>query len=655
MTYPANPSLECDIVMKGGITSGVIYPRAVCELAKTYRLRSVGGSSAGAIAATGAAAAEFGRATGGFEQLEKLPRDITEPSSAGGSVLFRLFQPTEETYPLYRAFTAGMGKSKRTESILLALLTGFWLWALAGALPGLLVIVLCALGSGPARWVGMLAGLVLALLGLFAGIAVGAVKMLAGVSGTGYGLCTGMPGAGPKGADALTPWLHKRFQSMAGRPGGKVLTFGDLAAKGIELRTMTTNLNRREPMAMPWTNQEYFFEPAEMRELFPDDVVDWMVSKPPEAGPDGNALSSRDIRQRDLLRAQAGSKRPWPAPADVPVVVATRMSLSFPILITAVRLYAVNYSLTANRDARQAADAWLTANPDRPAAEGAAEVLPRSFEPNWFSDGGICANLPVHFFDSPLPTRPTFAVDLAGFPPDRTKSPNESENCYLPIPNQAGLLRPWVTLSTSGLGALKSFVSQIVDTARGWVDAGQLVMPGYRDRVVTIYHDNAEGGINLAMPEPIVTSLANRGQAAAELLVEKFVGTPEGHEEGWGWNNQRWIRFRTATAGLNAWLTKFETNYGADAHGAPAYASLAGANADGPLPSYRFTSVSNRNAANDFTARLLDPATAGSTDALSDKAPRPRPQMRLVPNDGGASGAPDASTDSPTEGGAAQD
>lgn len=57
MTYPDNPPLECDIVMKGGITSGVIYPRAVCRLAKTYRLRSVGGSSAGAIAAAGAAAA----------------------------------------------------------------------------------------------------------------------------------------------------------------------------------------------------------------------------------------------------------------------------------------------------------------------------------------------------------------------------------------------------------------------------------------------------------------------------------------------------------------------------------------------------------------------------------------------------------------------
>ena len=62
-SFPASPDLECDIVMKGGITSGVIYPLAVCELAQTYRLHSVGGASAGAIAAAAAAAAEVGRAS----------------------------------------------------------------------------------------------------------------------------------------------------------------------------------------------------------------------------------------------------------------------------------------------------------------------------------------------------------------------------------------------------------------------------------------------------------------------------------------------------------------------------------------------------------------------------------------------------------------
>ena len=63
------PSLECDLILQGGLTSGVIYPRALCEVARVYRLRSVGGSSAGAIAAAAAAAAEFNRVGGGFTKL----------------------------------------------------------------------------------------------------------------------------------------------------------------------------------------------------------------------------------------------------------------------------------------------------------------------------------------------------------------------------------------------------------------------------------------------------------------------------------------------------------------------------------------------------------------------------------------------------------
>jgi hypothetical protein len=39
---------ECDVVMKGGVTSGVVYPGAICEIARNYRIRGVGGASAGA-------------------------------------------------------------------------------------------------------------------------------------------------------------------------------------------------------------------------------------------------------------------------------------------------------------------------------------------------------------------------------------------------------------------------------------------------------------------------------------------------------------------------------------------------------------------------------------------------------------------------------
>jgi hypothetical protein len=39
----------CDLVMKGGITSGVVYPRLISALSGVYRFKNIGGTSAGAI------------------------------------------------------------------------------------------------------------------------------------------------------------------------------------------------------------------------------------------------------------------------------------------------------------------------------------------------------------------------------------------------------------------------------------------------------------------------------------------------------------------------------------------------------------------------------------------------------------------------------
>jgi hypothetical protein len=99
----ASPTRECDIVMKGGITSGVIYPLAVCELAGVYRLRNIGGTSAGAIAATAAAAAEYGRHSeqGGFPKLTRLPKWLGESAGPGRrSNLSELFQTSGATASL---------------------------------------------------------------------------------------------------------------------------------------------------------------------------------------------------------------------------------------------------------------------------------------------------------------------------------------------------------------------------------------------------------------------------------------------------------------------------------------------------------------------------------------------------------------------------
>jgi hypothetical protein len=83
---PGKPKY-CDMVMKGGITSGVVYPTAICELAGQYQFRNIGGASAGAIAAAAAAAAEFGRQNGvsdSFAQLGKLPSEFGSPGFLPG-------------------------------------------------------------------------------------------------------------------------------------------------------------------------------------------------------------------------------------------------------------------------------------------------------------------------------------------------------------------------------------------------------------------------------------------------------------------------------------------------------------------------------------------------------------------------------------------
>src|ERR1039458_2991348 len=92
-----NATRKCDVVMKGGITSGIVYPSAICALARTYRFMNIGGTSAGAIAAAAAAAAEYRRAGGsseGFAILSGLPDFLkTKPNGSKHTNLYWLFQP----------------------------------------------------------------------------------------------------------------------------------------------------------------------------------------------------------------------------------------------------------------------------------------------------------------------------------------------------------------------------------------------------------------------------------------------------------------------------------------------------------------------------------------------------------------------------------
>lgn len=90
-------------------------------------------------------------------------------------------------------------------------------------------------------------------------------------------------------------------------------------------------------------------------------------------------------------------------------------------------------------------------------------------------------------------------------------------------------------MPTAGVGAWAACLMRLVSTARERVDAAQLVLPGYRDRIITVQHDDFEGGMNLSMPEQVVHDLAERGRLGAVKLVDAFAGerptSPDQHDQ----------------------------------------------------------------------------------------------------------------------------
>ncbi|MCW3156529.1 patatin-like phospholipase family protein [Micropruina sonneratiae] len=164
-----------DVTMKGGTTSGVIYPLALCELARQFRFRNLGGASAGAIAAALAAAAELGRvrAAGGarrddartaeqvaqgrlrqgFAGLAEVAGWLTQadrPQAAEEFRLVQLFKPTLAGLPLFRVIAAAMRRQYVRGALLL--LVSLDLKALALTLGPFLIAPLVLSVSAPWRW-----------------------------------------------------------------------------------------------------------------------------------------------------------------------------------------------------------------------------------------------------------------------------------------------------------------------------------------------------------------------------------------------------------------------------------------------------------------------------------------------------------------------
>lgn len=620
-TFPVEPPLQCDIVMKGGITSGVVYPGAAARLAERYRFRSIGGTSAGAIAAAIVAAAEHRRRNGdaqGFEALAGLDEELAGPEG-GQPLLLRLFQPDPGTRPLF--------------SLMLGVMKHRWLapWWLVKAFPlfpvlGLLCAAACiALGAAaglPAGWAaaGVVAGLVLALVGAVTEV----VKAVFALSGNGFGLCTLGPdsvGSTP----ALTEWMHERIQTLAGLDAdGAPLTFADLwgvtetepaarhhalvacsrepERRAVDLQVMTTDLTHGRPWRLPAPFRRYapnlefggelLYRPDELSRYFPPSVMEHLEHCVEPISPK---------RARHLPDGGAGFRR-FPIGPDLPVLVATRMSLSFPGLIAAVPLWRLRYT-----------------SPEHAQVERVV-----------FSDGGITSNFPVHFFDAPLPRRPTFGLHLTTFPkgekPPRGTGAQASAVVPPASPSQPAPQQP------REIASLGQFFAAIKDAMQNWRDNTQAEQPGFRDRMVHIRLGEGEGGLTLTMDRDKVLDLSARGGEAAKVLVDLFAAPGDG--PGTRWNEHRFVRFRIATATTEQMLAAFARTYHADAPTdgiSMPYPQRVSQGWPGGVGPYRYASKDQMRRALAAADLYNLPLPDVITREQGYKAPRPTSVLRIMP------------------------
>jgi predicted acylesterase/phospholipase RssA len=624
------PALECDIVMKGGITSGVIYPNALAAIGSTYRIRGIGGASAGAIGAALGAAAEFGRSAGGYEKLEELPQQLGEGALAG------LFQPQRPTRQLLRLMLAATSSDQpgtppkgasRIVALLLALTMAFPWAGILGALTGVALIVIGATSGGLSGWFLVGAGVLLMLVGWVVAIVMRLIrKFTVDVPANLFGICRGT--GRDKAHPGFTDWLSDRIDHVAGLGAqSRPLRFGQLWSgtediphretgdRRIDLRMITTCLSQGRPYEMPWDARVFFYEPATWRTLFPEAVILALESAPPPAAPDPKDDAVWRWEER-VAAAHEPSLRRLPDPNYLPVIVATRLSLSFPLLISAVPLWSID---------RRDPESQKTTKLFKSVGAGSAE--PTSglrFTQLWFTDGGFCSNFPVHLFDAALASRPTFAINLGRFSANQAPSENETENVEL-AKNNYSLLPTVTEIKARGFASVAGFGSAALNTARNWQDGSHLNHPGFRDRIVRVLQTKSEGGMNLYMTRPTIERLAKRGQAAARVLIDQFT-KPHYREDtlgATGWDNHRWVRYRALMTALPDWLASYAEGR-----------KVLDIDPARP-PSYDLSAAAQSLAESIAEAldRVAQVAGTADPEALSDlmEAPRPRGAIRRIP------------------------
>lgn len=591
MPDTVKPSLECDLILKGGITSGIVYPGVATELAKTYRFRSIGGTSAGAIAASAIAAAEYGRQTDreGFTELAELPAWLGRQTN-GESNLKNLFRPNTATERLHSILTAGLVKESRLQKIITKLIQHYARAFFLGAIPGLLIAVIFILfANGPLNVLGLLSGLFIALVGASIWTANRFFRTSSKAINNNYlGLTTGHDPLGCTSSPMLTDWLTAYLDKLAGlEEREKPLTFGDLNDHDITLHMITTCLTHGRPYNLPFDNRIFFIKKADLRAFFPQKIATWLEEK---------------AKEQDTYK-EGSEYLQLPKENDLPVAFATRLSLSFPVLISAVPLYAKDHSRRDEAD--------------------------REMERCWFTDGGVSSNFPVHLFDAALPSRPTFAVNLKPHHIDYGEDSwdfDRHQGVWMPASNAHGAGNWWTRFNDQqGLLSLLSFFKVMVEAGFNWQDTLLAGRPGQRDRIVQVGLASDEGGLNLNMERCTIDALFERGQKAGRMLVDRFAQSKHRLD----WDNHKWVRYRSFMAALDQTLLEYRKAFEKDPALGKRYQELIDRTKDQKPKSYRFNSEETKQLVQEITTALLALAETSSSSAGDLQLNAPQPVSKL--------------------------
>ena len=477
--------------------------------------------------------------------------------------------------------------------------TPLWAIALAAAAIGFIAWWLTSLADGGSPWLRAILLLVMCLAGalvVFAWVLWRDVKE--GVIDNNLGLCKGgtLEAPGPEGRrPGISEWLHEGIQASAGmKARDRPLTFRDLwcaplypGAEGlpcseddppdrrsINLQMITTNVTHGRPYRLPMFDEtsRLFYRATDLEGYFPKPIIDAMVkvSRP------YRALSKSDAMEGP--KTKGFLELPG---ADMPIVVAARLSLSYPLLFSAVPLWAIDYE---------------------------REEGQRELKRCLFTDGGVSSNFPIHLFDAALPRWPTFgmwldrldpngpsvkpAIDPNGpsakppikAPPERSRSadgftdaPEEQserrdDEVWLPEPIGEGWSDSWKRFDPlaayassdlppampvgllPNLKFLAGFLDGILGSAIEWRDRTSFRLPHVRNRVARLMLRKGEGGLNIGMQREQILRMAHRyGTKTGLAFVERFADS-EGQASR-SWQEQRWMRMVLLVRGLRERLT----------------------------------------------------------------------------------------------------